>query len=135
MAQGELLSDHPSQRQPVHVRAAHAGVVEDRDGVVGEVGDRVRQRRPVAVADAAMIEAEDPEAARQHRHRPPPSLSRGAEAHDEQDHRPSAAGLPCEPDAGASCVHDHVTAGWRPARAPTVRPRTGAAVFSERSRA
>ena len=120
MAQRHLLGDHAAEREAVDVHGVEPEVVEHAHGVVGHRLGRVGRRRRLRAADAAVVERDHAQRARQHGHGPPPRAAAQPEAHDQQDGRAVAGALPMEPRAPverrrhARCRRSHVE---QPARA------------------
>ena len=105
MTQRELLRDRSAEARAEHVRALDTGRVENGQRVTGHLRSRVRPRRLVAVADAAVVEDEHAETLREQRDDRLPAPAAVAETLDEQQRRPVAVRLPR--DADALRVGDH----------------------------
>jgi len=59
MTKRKILGDHPSEARAKHMSARDSGGVENRRRVVGHRGCRIRARRAIASADAAIVEGDD----------------------------------------------------------------------------
>ena len=97
-AEGELLGDHAPQREAVDVHAIDAGASRTDDGVVGHRLGRVGVAERARASDAAAVERDHAQAAREHRHGAPPGAAAQSEAHDQQNGRRPRR---CSPSAGA----------------------------------
>jgi hypothetical protein len=93
MPERELLGDHAAHRDAHDVGALPAERVEQRGGVLGEVGDRERIVHARAAPDAAVVVADDVEALQGLQERVAPREVRPAHALDEQQRLPGAAPL------------------------------------------
>ena len=67
MAQSELLGDHAAERDAVHVSGFDLRRIEHGRGVVGHGLGRVGVGGRLRATDAAVVEGDHPEAARQDR--------------------------------------------------------------------
>ncbi len=94
IAERELLRDHAAEARPDHVRPLHARLVEHLHGVGGHLGGRVRARRRVALAHAAVVEQDRVERARERLDDGLPAPARVAEPVDQQQRRPGTMTLP-----------------------------------------
>jgi hypothetical protein len=65
MGERQLLGDHPAEAGADQAGALDAGMVQDREDVVGHHAGRVVPWRGVGGADATVVDADDLEAAGQ----------------------------------------------------------------------
>ncbi len=84
----EPLRDHATDREADEQALAHGQPVEQPFGVGDELVHRVRCRRTLAEAVPALVEADDPEPARQQRHDAVPEPQISSERVRENDRRP-----------------------------------------------
>jgi len=83
IAQGELLSDHPTHGDAKDVRLVDPQAVDDADGIVGEQRHRVRGIRLITLTDSAIIKDDRAKVLSEGGNVPAPADRTNGEAHDE----------------------------------------------------
>ena len=91
--QRELLRDEPAEGKTHHVDRPERELLEEREGVLGELGRRVRMLGRLRAAGAARVEEHQPVGARERVGVGSPRREIEAEAVEEEEGRPGPAGL------------------------------------------